>query len=114
MTRARVFEILLERYGNSATVISDGKTQSVRAVIQPLNYKNKLYPMETYLPAGYFDNSHYLYFGAASQRLDGEDVVVQSKGKWYQIKRTQKVYLGDEELYQWAVLQECEGGDADV
>lgn len=114
MTRARVFEILLERYGNTVTVISGSDTVPARAVIQPLNYKNKLYPVEAYLPAGYFDNSHYLYFGAASYRLDEGSVVVGTQGKRYQVKRAQKVYLGDEELYQWAVLQEFMEGNTDV
>ena len=108
MTRAKVYDILLERYGTPVELLRDGVPQPVHAVIQPLSYKSKLYPDESYLPAGYFDNSHYLYLGSAADPVD-ETVVIRYAGASYRVKRAEVRFLAGEALYQWAILQQDPG-----
>jgi hypothetical protein len=117
MTFRRRVDRLLRRYGSEALVEWDDRSTRVKAMIQPLYYKNKMYLEGSYLPDGYYDGGHYLYIGPAGVRLDQLpfDAVVARDGVCYRIKRAELVKNAGEALYSWAILQICgEGSDESV
>lgn len=104
MTRRGTVAALLNRYGNSAVVRRGDEEIPVRALIQPLNQKNKEYPDEIYLPEGYFDNSHYFYLGPAEPVPEGDGAVLAG-AVIYDVRRARQVLWKDRPIYTWAVLQ---------
>lgn len=112
------FKKVLERYGRPVqTEKHDGSVvQTGKAFIQPLRYKNKMYMEGTPTEIGISDAGYYLFIGSPDLHLD----VVKEAGyitdgeKKYHIDRWEKMILGDEVFYIWAVLKEYTGGDFPV
>lgn len=98
---------LINRYG-SRLEISNGKDiTAVRAFIQPLRYKNKMYIDGSFLPGGYIDGGHYLYIGSPEIRFDKgfEDVVITTAdNESFIVKRAELYTLSDVPIYIWAIL----------
>ena len=108
MVRSTRIQRLIARYGRTVTLEdSAGEKETAKAMIQPLRYKNKMYLEGSFLPPGYLDGGHYLYLGEASLRLDlrARDTVIKTDEESYLLKSGEKVCIGDEVLYIWAVLQ---------
>ena len=106
-------QALIERYGRSVSLsMEDGwHSPQFRALIQPLRYKNKMYLEGVHTPIGIHDPGYYLYIGPAAHDVTklgsmGEEVWLNaSGGERYQIDRAERVYLGEEALYIWAILR---------
>lgn len=106
MTRRKLVEILLDQYGSPAEIHTADKVQNVRAVIQPLGYRNREYPELVFRPEGVYDSSHFLYIGPVSCRLDREkEAAVWTQGEEYAVRSAQIKELAGEQLYLWAILQ---------
>lgn len=117
MTFRRRVDLLLRRYGSDVKVKWDSKCAQIKAMVQPLYYKNKMYLKGSYLPDGYFDGGHYLYIGPAGVRLDQLpfDATVVCEDVSYRVKRAELIQIAGENLYTWAILQVCgEGSDEPV
>lgn len=84
-----------------------GEIKNVRAVIQPLRYRNNANAGGIYLPPGFSDLENYLYLGPADKPLDPyrKAGYVEANGESYLIRRTQRVYFEDQCVYVWAILQ---------
>ena len=115
MKRSVFLRRMLRQYGSNVTVTADNaETQTVHALIQAMNYKNKVTPKDVWMPEGYFDNSHFSYIGPPECRLDQmSGVVLSCSEKSYQIIRAQCFELGNQILYLWAVLKELPGEETD-
>lgn len=89
------------------------KKIKVKALLNPLLYKNKLYIGGGYMPDGFFDGGHYLYVGLPDVRLDNLPIgsVIFCSGSKYVIKRGEQYFLGGSPIYTWAVLQLAERDD---
>ena len=106
-------QALIERYGRSVSLsMEDGwHSPQFRALIQPLRYKNKMYLEGVHTPIGIHDPGYYLYIGPAAHDVTKlgsmwEEVWLNaSGGERYQIDRAERVYLGEEALYIWAILR---------
>ena len=106
-------QALIERYGRSVSLsMEDGwHSPQFRALIQPLRYKNKMYLEGVHTPIGIHDPGYYLYIGPAAHDVTklgsmGDEVWLNaSGGERYQIDRAERVYLGEEALYIWAILR---------
>lgn len=110
MTRRNAVEAMLERYGTDVLIVGSGReSEQTRALIQPLNYRTKLYPDIRALAAGYFDESHYLYIGPAKNRVDQlQDAVLQAEDNRFLVLRAQTWKVGNEIIYVWAILKPLE------
>ncbi len=109
MIPAESIQEFIRRYGCQVNLYRDGNTvsESYRAFVQPLRYKNKMYLEGTRTPIGYADQSHYLYVGPGSvdvTALPQEAVLTMGEGRFY-FSHCEAVRLADETLYMWAILR---------
>ena len=98
----------IEEYGRTVEIISpEMTTKTTKAFIQPLKYKNSSYITDKYTNIGKIDNSNFLYIGKNDVRLDlySINTIVKTNEESYIVKRAQKVCVGDEIVYIWAILQ---------
>lgn len=112
------FRKSLERYGRPVqTERRDGSVmQKAKGFIQPLRYKNKMYIEGTPTEIGINDAGYYLFIGSPDLRLDlvKDGGYITDGEKKYHIDRWEKMFLGNEIFYIWAVLKEYDGGDFPV
>lgn len=115
MNRAAFVQRMLKRYGSETVIMVPGENPvTVRAMIQAMNYKNKVYPDDTWMPEGYFDNSHFFYIGPPDCRLDQRSgAVLRCAEKEYKVIRAQGFAAENRILYVWAVLRELPGEETD-
>ncbi len=115
MRRAAFVRRMLRQYGSILTVTADNaEPKTVHALIQAMNYKNKVSSKEVWMPEGYFDNSHFSYIGPPECRLDQmRGAVLSCSENNYQVIRAQSVEVGNQILYLWAVLKELPGEETD-
>ena len=106
---------MINRYGRKCeiTPFGDERKVSVKAIVNPLLSKNKLYVGGSYLPDGYFDGGHYLYIGDPKVSLGIFPVgsTLKVSGSTYLIKHTEQYYIDERPLYSWAILQLQKRGD---
>ena len=75
------------------------RTAPFKGFIQPLRYKNKMYLYGVNTEIGYNSQGYYLYIGPP------EDALIIDGDIKYQIDRAEKIKLGEEVLYVWAVVR---------
>lgn len=95
---------LIKKMGNTLSVEDTG--ESWKAVIHPLQYRNKLYVEEVSVPAGMIDRAAYFYIG-----LPENDLTVYPRGTLFvcngeklTLTHSEVTRLGDEAQYVWAVF----------
>ena len=99
----------MDRFGRSMSLKNaDGwHTETFRAFIQPLRYKNKMYLYGVNTTIGFNSQGHYLYIGPPDHDLTvlDDSVYMEADGVKYQIDRAEKVYAGDKLFYIWAIIR---------
>lgn len=84
-------------------------SETFRAFIQPLRYKNKMYLEGIYTAAGKSEKGYYLYIGPKEHDLTkSADFLVKAGSDTFKTERAEKVYFGNEVCYIWAVLSSYE------
>lgn len=103
------FEYLFKNFGK-IVYVEDGnvKTESYKAFIQPLRYKNKMYLSGYYSELGHYGESYYLYVGPPSVPLKNlsAKAILCCEGVNYNIYRTERVAFKDMNVYVWAIIKE--------
>lgn len=99
---------LMRRYGRKATLHLPDGWYSTRfyCFLQPLRYKNKMYLEGVDTEIGFAGKEYYLYLGPAEHDLQklGAGVTVRIEKDAFTVSRSEKIYLGEDALYIWAVL----------
>lgn len=100
-------EPIFAKLGRKVTLNDNGKTESCKALIQPLRYKNKMYLDGVYTEIGFNSQGHYLYIGPPTPDLTlaGESARIESDSVSYRIDRAERVYNGSEIFYIWAIIR---------
>lgn len=101
----------IKRYGRSV-YITDGRmtTDVFTVMIQPLRYKNKMYMSGDFTEIGHYEEGYYLYIGPADRDISGltrNARIHTADGKLYSIHRTEKLYIGEDVLYIWAIIRKA-------
>ena len=102
------FSDVSARIGKDVFITNSTGWQSpvFRAAIQPLRYKNKMYLYGVNTEIGYNSQGYYLYIGPPEHDLTlNEDALIIDGDIKYQIDRAEKIKLGEEVLYVWAVVR---------
>ncbi len=109
-------ERVLSRLGRAVALVLPEETRTIKAVIQPLRYKNKIYLGGSFLPPGRIDGGHYLYLGPCSERLEKLPfgTYLRAQDGEYAIKRSDTVYVGETPAYVWAILQKRTASHTEV
>ncbi len=104
--RSEFLKGLLKRYGNTVTITRGGRTEVVRAFVQPLRRHHRLYINDKVIPAGYFDNAYRLYIGDKRHHFSyGDGAVLTCSGEEYTVVTAEEFVVGDEVAYVWAILR---------
>jgi hypothetical protein len=100
-------EPIFAKLGRKVRLNDNGKTESCKALIQPLRYKNKMYLDGVYSEIGFNSQGHYLYIGPPTSDLTlaGESARIESDSVSYRIDRAERVYNGSEIFYIWAIIR---------
>lgn len=95
-----------EKAGQKARVVVGNNTVSVKAIIQPMRYKNKLYMDMGNTVLGLNDSECFLYLGPAEPDLSGKEMqtAIFTADRAYNVSRADRIMFNDEVLYIWAVL----------
>lgn len=98
----------LKKFGENLTVTTEKGSFSVKGVLQPLLYKNKLYLGGKQLPQGFFDGGHYLLICPPEVKLPTlGTALAETKDRKFNLIRSETVTSADKALYIWAVLAPC-------
>lgn len=105
-------EKIFEKYGLSASLWDFGGESFVgyefKAFVQALRYKNKVYLRGTYTELGKNQQDYYLYIGPPDidvSNVDGATRVLIINDTEYLVDRTEKHYIGNRNIYTWAIIR---------
>ena len=103
----KAFGQLMKKYARPCSLKTEqGETLfEMRAYINPLRYKNKMYLYGVNTEIGYNPEGYYLYIGPPDADVTNTEEYIECSEEKYRIDRGEKVYLKDEVLYIWAVVR---------
>ena len=105
MNTIKKVERVLNRFGRTVN-FPDSPTNTWKALIQPLRYKNKMYLRGIPTDIGYSDDGYYLYVGPADRSLVGnDDLRIETDDCGYIVDKTESVFIGNEAIYIWAIIR---------
>ncbi len=97
----------LLRRARPFTLICDGGERQIKALLQPMRYKNKLYVDDKYTELGVVDSSTFLFIASADLEVnEGVDYLLDGDGCGYAFIKAEKVYCMDKPAYTWAIVRE--------
>ena len=106
-TLSRGVAKLLDRAGSEARILTgfEGDT-TVKAIIQPMRYKNKMYLSMDRNELGFRDNECFLYIGPPVPDFCGaeHETIIKTEDRSYGVSRADRISFGGEVVYIWAVL----------
>jgi hypothetical protein len=96
----------LDAVGESVTVRVYDEELNVKALVQPMRYKNKLYLENERNELGFKDGECFLYLGPAEVDFAGHEnaVVISTADRKYNVSRADRISLKGTVQYIWAVL----------
>ena len=103
MRYAGYFDRALMRFGNTVRICRGGGTEVIKAFVQPLRRRHRLYINDRYIPAGYFDNRYLLYIGPGSRPME-DGMRIRCNGIGYTVVTSEIFTAHDEDIYVWAIL----------
>ncbi len=101
---------MIDRYGSKIVLTDEINDVTVKgkAIIEPLRYKNKLYLQGRFTEIGRNKEDYYLYIGSPDMDIsavDGVFVRLECGEKSYLVYRTEEHRIGDENIYNWAIIR---------
>ena len=96
---------ILEKYGQRVAVVRDGKETLCRAFLQPVMERREDWFQSLPTPLGDARRDQWLYLGPPEVSLDGlGDGYVAGNRMKFDVRSAQRVCIGDEAVYWWALL----------
>lgn len=97
---------MLETVGEKVAITQGPIATIVKAIIQPMRYKNKLYLEMDWSNLGLKDSECFLYIGPPDVDFTGResDIYIQTQDRAFCISRADRIRIGGETVYIWAVL----------
>jgi hypothetical protein len=97
----------LSRYGTDVKIRQNGRTEAVKAFVQPLRRGQSLYINGREIPAGFDDDTYRLYIGDKKAPLSYNcGALIECMGKTYTVIAADEYIMGNETLYIRAILRE--------
>ena len=96
----------LDCLGEEATVTVGEDSYPIKALIQPMRYKNKMYLEDDRTELGFKNGECFLYLGPAEPDFAGVETstTVTTKHRVYSFSRADRIALKGITQYIWAVL----------
>ena len=96
---------ILEKYGQRVAVVRGGEETVCRAFLQPALERREDWYQHLPTPLGVARRDQWLYLGPPETALDGmEDGYVAWNSTQFEVWAAQKVCIGEEPVYWWALL----------
>ena len=107
-----LFSLLLESYGSAVTLTRDGRSESLRAFLQPVRSAGA--HRRSWTGLGSVEPGQAVYIGPAGTEIAGG--TLRGAGRRWRVQRSELISLGDEAVYRWGVLlpigeEESDAGD---
>ena len=105
-------EKMFSRYGRELSIETKTEVTAFEAFLQPLRYKNKMYLSSVHGELGFNTLTKYLLLCPGSidlESVDGINVRLCLKDRDFSVDHCERVCLGEETLYYWAIIHLNEG-----
>ena len=105
----QMLQAIMAEYGSTVYIVPlTGSAETVKAFLQPITTRSWQNMQKVVRSLGEIPTGQFLYIGPAEQPLTDTDVL-ECGGKRYRICRAERICLGDETLYVWAMAMETGG-----
>ncbi len=106
MNFKKEIEKFFKRKGETAWITVGQTRHTVKALIEPMRYKNKLYLEASRTVLGFKDSECFLYLGPALPDFAGKEAStkIETENAAYIVSRADRILLSGETQYIWAVL----------
>lgn len=95
---------IFQRYGVDIKVQSGTTTYTVRGFVQPRSVSAKKDLMPEYTPLGHLSQGYYrILLPAYEARVDQ---LLMYNGRWYIVRRVERVWLKEKAIYDWCWCEE--------
>ena len=105
-----LIQSILTGYGSLVTIRDGESTRTFRAFIQPVTEKGWQNTRKIIASLGQVPKGQYVYIGPAEMELL-EGQMLEARWQKYLVRRCEKVFLGEEAMYTWALLTKVGGAD---
>ena len=105
-------EAILTRLGWETAIEHQGEVHRVKAVVQPIPDRSKLYLEADYSALGQLEKGHALYYGPALPYPQQGDFIRFGEEHYF-VKQAENFYGKGKALYRWAVLQRAREEEQD-
>lgn len=105
-----LIESILQGYGSLATITDGESARTFRAFIQPVTEKGWQNTKKIIASLGQVPKGQYVYIGPAEVELT-QGQRLETRGQTFLVRRCEKVFLGEEAMYTWALLTKAGGAD---
>ncbi len=101
---SRIKRIL--RYARPMILVhGGGDGVTIKAILQPMRYKNKMYLDSQNTKLGIIDESSFLFITSAEVQIDEmQDMLVMDDAQYVFVK-VEKIYCFNTHAYTWAILR---------
>ena len=103
-------EEVFQRYGVSVDLWKGSDCYPLRGFVQHTATSARRYVLPEYTSLGKLPRGHYLMLLPLQPGIVPDDTLHYGS-KWFLVRRVEKVWFGDEELYCWCLCEE--EGEAD-
>lgn len=104
----RYTDNVIRKYGSQVIITDSEKSVETKGIIRPLYYRDRSRSVFSRLPAGLFDNRHYLVILRPDVKLkkSGGEILECNSNK-YIVNSNGSYFVKKKLLYVWAVLTAC-------
>lgn len=97
---------IFKAHGCPVKIIDGFREYETKAFLRPVRYKNKMYLDYELSEMGIRDNSCVVYIGPPQPDIttDPLNIIISDSTRSYDIKRADKICIGEDCVYIWAVL----------
>ncbi len=98
-------EKFLNRNARPFILVQDGVGTDIKAVLQPMRYKNKMYLDSQYTKLGIVDESSFLMLAPAGLDINEHYDFLVDDANQYSFVKVEQIYCLDTPAYTWAILR---------
>jgi hypothetical protein len=100
----KLVDKIFRRYGVPITIQSGTSTYTVRGFVQHTATSARRHLLPEYTPLGQMPQGHYLMLLPLYQV--NENGMLMYNGKWFIVRRMERVWLGSIAIYDWCLCEE--------
>ena len=100
---------IFRRYGTALQIQGTSGVNTVYGFVQHTATSARKHLLPEYSPLGQIPQGHYLMLLPAYEAR--VDQLIMYNGKWYIVRRVERVWMGNKVVYDWVLCEERGGAD---